>query len=106
MTDHIEQRAFQISTLRHLLEAASMRNWEVRSGRSWEVTSPGYGQRADVVASFPYKGDERAVSDARLVAAMRNALPGLLDEIERLRALVGAAPTGNPTDPQQGDHHG
>jgi hypothetical protein len=77
-----------LTELRRLLDGASMRNWAVRSGSSWEVRCPGLGQREDVVATFPYKGDPRAEDDARFVAAMRNALPGLLAEVERLRAAA------------------
>lgn len=65
-----------ITALRRLIAAASPGPWETGDdGLVW-TTEP--------IPGDPVSGSTE-VEDARLIAAARNALPGLLDEVERLR---------------------
>lgn len=57
------------------------------NGESWSPENPnreGRGEGPNHVGAFRDVKD-RAVADAELIAAVRNALPALLDEVERLR---------------------
>lgn len=76
----------RIAELRRLAEAATKGPWTAKE----PAFAPGIKAR---VFGPTYKGkfegqETMAVPDADFIAAARNALPELLDEVERLRARV------------------
>lgn len=73
----------KLEELRRLEKAATPARWQ-SNGDGTEVTGPEFFDNdgndwQSICGSFPHKGN------ANLIAAARNALPELLDEIERLR---------------------
>ena len=76
-----------LAELRRLLEAASCGPWIARNQRVL-IDNPDidFSQVAVCKSEVPYTGMH--CEDASLIAAMRNALPALLDEIERLRNRI------------------
>lgn len=79
-----------IAALRALSEAATAGPWHHGENLWACVTSKpdGHGR---VLATASCSRGENARADAALIAAARNALPGLLDEVERLRRIESAA---------------
>lgn len=79
-----------IESLRALHEAATPGPWEetVLGSEGYDVRAPGPTKRRLRVARCGYEAWEVDRANAELIAAMRNALPDLLDELERLRGQV------------------
>ena len=71
-----------LADLRRLHEAATPSPWTAANHGSHEIEAP----PPALVADFGAVG--RAKADRDLVVAARNALPELLAEVERLRAVV------------------
>jgi hypothetical protein len=76
--------AEDIAKLRGLLERATSGEWVVIHGT--EVATRSHG----VADASPCCDDDDGEANAALIAAMRNALPSLLDEHERAMAVVRA----------------
>jgi hypothetical protein len=100
----------RIAELRALDAAAANAPWKAESpftGNDWLVCSLGSDFESKhwaVVTDGVHASDLRgcAREDAALIAAARNALPELLDEIERLRAIL--EPLRVPFAAGLGDH--
>jgi hypothetical protein len=76
-------KAIDIDRLRRLYDAATPGGWERRSniGRPDAVQVGSYLWQSNSIMTDP-----QPVRDARLIVEMHEALPALLDELERLRA--------------------
>lgn len=77
-----------IARLRQLEAAATPGPWEVSIIREFLKA----GENADIVSNLPlpdeFEYPDR--SDAKFIAEMRNALPQLLDRLEKLEAVADA----------------
>jgi hypothetical protein len=87
-----------IATLRRLLEGTSEAPWEWLDGDDSDPENPGdelQDGRGEMVATgFRDQYLRDKVTDGRLAAAARNALPALLARVEELEYLADAALTG------------
>ena len=80
-----------ITRLRELEKKATPRDWQSLYDDIFTVDEIDVDGEGDRYIQIPY--DER---DADFIAETRNALPGLLDEIETLRAIVKELAESNP----------
>jgi hypothetical protein len=79
----------KIKELRQLLAAATAGPWE-RGSDGGDIIYGAEWQGSPVhVAGVPFRpGDKRVAADAALIAAAREALPALLDEVEALTSAL------------------
>lgn len=77
-----------INALRALHSAATAGPWRLGIDEPWTIHAPDAGI---VVGRTTLRVEQHDHKNAEFIVAIRNALPGLLDELSRLRELRNAA---------------